>query len=209
MAMAGRVPPDAVRPVLDRLDADRPDPDPEPDAHRVLTERILTAALERQPEEGESRAGYLDLRLRRADARRAAGQADLAVSDYEKLLDEIDALDPATAEAVYRGLVPARLDAGRHADALEAASVFLLPSGRPIADDPLLIVLVDAGLRAVDLGRPGVGVDLHEGVLQLAGGRAVRLRASRRTDRAARAAGDFAGPPQAPSLMRFAGFRAI
>jgi len=199
VAMAGRVPPGAVRPVLDRLDADRPDPDPAPDVHRVLRERMLTAALERQPEEDEPRAGALDLRLRRADARRAAGQADLAVSDYEKLLPEIDALNPAAAEAVYRGLVPACLDAGRHDDALRAAAAFLGGTGRPVADDPLLLTLVDAGLRAVDLGRPGVGVDLHEGVVRLL--EAAPSDADRPaglTERLARLEGALAPPKRRP-----------
>ena len=192
VAMAGRVAPAAVHPVLDRLDADRPDPDPAPDAYRVLRERSLTSALERTPEEAESRRAYLGLRLLRADARRVAGQADLAISDYEKLLPEAGAVpsevaaaaaaadppvdpdpdavaaeaaaDAAHAEAVYRGLIPACLDAGRHADALQAAEAFLLDGKRPIARDPLLLTLVDAGLRAIDLGRPGVGVDLHAGV---------------------------------------------
>lgn len=167
VAMAGRVPPEAVHPVLDRLEADRPDPDPSPESYGVLRERILTAALERVPDDGAPRSGYLDLRLRRADARRAADQADLAVSDYEKLLPDIDALSPAQVQGVYRGLVPACLAAGRHDDALQAVETFLLVGERSVVDDPLVLQLVDAGLRAVELGRPGVGVDLHEGVLRL------------------------------------------
>ncbi len=163
VAMAGRVPPVDVRPVLAVLGTNGSTPG----IRTVLRERILTAALEREVEDGESRADYLDLRLRRAQSRLASNQADLAVSDYEKLLVEIDLLSPAQGEAVYRGLVPACLAAGRHEDALQAVKDFLVVGERPVPEDPLLLQRVDAGLRATDLGRPGVGVDLHEGVLQL------------------------------------------
>ncbi len=175
VAMSGRVTPNELWLVLTQLDAARPDSDLERD--RVLRERMLTAALDRGLKVQEPQRAYLNLRLARAQARRAAGEPDLAVSDFEKLLLDVDVLEPRRIEQLYRGLIPAYLDANRHQDAMALAEVFLKKNslsapGSPvkpnaIVDDPLLYTFVKAGRRAVELGRPGVGHDLLEGIRSL------------------------------------------
>ena len=161
VAMAGRVAPDDVARALEVLEENGAvDP--------TLTERLLTAALEPLKQagglaaaEGEAFGAQVRLLLTRAQTRRAMGNVELALADYQRLYDARRRLDPGAREAMYRGLVTANLDTNRIDEAFAMARELFDDEAKPgsvaaepgTLDDPLMEAMVAAAKREAELGR--------------------------------------------------------
>ncbi|MEM9881390.1 MAG: hypothetical protein AAF800_00545 [Planctomycetota bacterium] len=169
VAMAAQVPASSALEAVDRLRAERND--------GPLIERFLTAALDRapgsEPAVGEARS---ELRLERAENRLSMDEPDLAILDFEALLRQPpDTLNDRQRDRLYRGLIPAYLQANRAEPALAAARAFFADPADPAAldpaaaDDPLLQQFTRAGHRAADLGRADDARQLLEGLRLLLG----------------------------------------
>ena len=149
----------------------------------ALTERMLTAALDREPAPEAGRTSsqavslpWLQVRLARAENRRALNEFELAILDYEALLQRDTGQMPGhERERLYRGLIPTYLQVGRNEPALAAAATLLRDPGRPggldpaAADDPILDTLVQAVHRQLELGRVESARTVFRGLLQLLG----------------------------------------
>ena len=171
-----------------------------------LVERMLSAALDREAEsvtggsvagmgvsdEGNGEAGgddadarledygplpWMQVRLSRAENRRAMNESELAILDYQALLRrDVSVLADDERERLYRGLVPASLDAGRFELAFDAAAALLEDPARPgrlrpaAMEDPLLQSFVDAARRQLELGRTDAARTVYTGLLRLLAG---------------------------------------
>ncbi len=148
----------------------------------ALVERLLSAALDREPspttEEADTPASlpWMQVRLTRAENRLAMNEPELAILDYEALLQREDAAALARErERLYRGLIPAYLDVGRNAPAITAAATLLHDPARPgrldpaAAEDPLLQTFVDTARRQLELGRTDAARTVFDGLLTLLG----------------------------------------
>ncbi|MEM9915100.1 MAG: hypothetical protein AAF911_09070 [Planctomycetota bacterium] len=168
IAMAGQVPLRDALVTAQRLATDRKD--------NALVERFLTAALDRGRPEGLALASYLELRLERAENRLAMGEPDLALTDFEYLLENglPDMPDPQR-QRLYRGLIPAYLQANRIEPAFAAARAFFADPANPggidpaATDDPLMGHFIRAGHRAADLGRRETAQQISDGLRLLLG----------------------------------------
>ena len=132
----------------------------EKDPGQALIDRFLTAAIDRHRAPPRPIGPYLRLRLFRAEKRLAASEPDLAVVDYEYLLGQDPAdLSATQRDTVYRGLIPAYLQAGRFDAAVVAARAFFEDPADPgrldasAASDPLIQDFLDAVGELVRRGR--------------------------------------------------------
>ena len=149
----------------------------------ALIERMLTAALDREPapEAGQTSdqaapLPWYQVRLLRAENRRAMNEPELAILDYEALLQRSLRLLPGhERERLYRGLIPTYLEVGRNEPALAAAATLLRDPARPgrldpaAAEDPMLDTLVQAVHRQLELGRVESARTVFDGLLRLLG----------------------------------------
>lgn len=168
VALAAQVPRRDAVITAQRLATDRRD--------NALVERFLTAAIDQGRPEGPALASYLELRLERAENRLAMDEPDLAIVDFEYLLQQglADMADPQR-DRVYRGLIPATLQANRVEPAFAAARAFFADPANPggidpaATDDPLMGHFIRAGHRAADLGRAETAQQIADGLRLLLG----------------------------------------
>jgi len=168
VAMAAQVPLREAVITAQRLATDRQD--------NALVERFLTAALDAGRPEGPALASYLELRLQRAENRLAMDEPDLAITDFEYLLQQgfADLASPQR-DRLYRGLIPSYLQAGRIDPAFAAARAFFADPATPgridpaATDDPLMGHFIRAGHRAADLGRSEAAQQIADGLRLLLG----------------------------------------
>lgn len=172
VAMAGQVPARDALITARRLATDRKD--------RALVESFLTAAVDaaiyRGDDEGAGVVSYFELRLERAENRLAMSEPDLAIIDYEFLLDQGPTiLSNPQRDELYRGLIPAYLQANRIEPAFATARAFFADPSNPgridpaATDDPLMGNFIRAGHRAADLGRSETAKQIADGIRLLLG----------------------------------------
>lgn len=168
VAMAAQVPLREAVITAQRLATDRKD--------SALVERFLTAALDKGRPEGPALASYLELRLERAENRLAMNEPDLAIVDFEYLLEQgLPGLTDPQRDRLYRSLIPAYLQANRVAPAFAAARAFFADPANPggidpaATDDPLMGNFIRAGHRAADLGRAETAKRIGDGLRLLLG----------------------------------------
>lgn len=168
IAMAAHVPRRDALITAQRLATDRKD--------NALVERFLSAAIDRGRPEGPALASYLELRLERAENRLAMNEPDLAISDFEYLLEQgLSAMPDPQRDRLYRGLIPAYLQAGRIDPAFAAARAFFADPANPggidpaATDDSLMGNFIRAGHRAADLGRTETAKQISDGLRLLLG----------------------------------------
>lgn len=172
VAMAGQVPARDALVTAQRLATDRKD--------HELVESFLTAAVDaairRGDDEAAATASYFELRLERAENRLAMDDPDLAIIDYEFLLDQGPAaLSNPQRNELYRGLIPAYLQANRIEQAFTTARAFFADPAQPgridpaATDDPLMGNFIRAGHRAADLGRVENARQIGDGLRLLLG----------------------------------------
>ncbi|MEM1109459.1 MAG: hypothetical protein AAGH99_12305 [Planctomycetota bacterium] len=175
IALAGQVPLSDVLRTAQQLRAERDD--------TSLVERFLSVAIDRGRPDVPALASYRELRLARADNRVAMNQPDLAISDFEYLLEQdIASMSDPQRDRLYRGLIPAYLQANRIDAAFVAARAFFADPADPggidptTTDDPLMTDFVTAAHRAADLGRREAAQQLGDGIRLLLGPNEGRMK---------------------------------
>ncbi|MEM9418964.1 MAG: hypothetical protein AAGA25_07950 [Planctomycetota bacterium] len=168
VAMAAQVPRRDALLTAQRLSTDHKD--------LALVERFLIAAIDQGIPEGPALATYLELRMARAENRLAMGEADLAVIDFEYLLENgLPQMTDPQRDQLYRGLIPAYLQADRIDDAFTAARAFFADPANPAGidpaatDDPLMGHFISAGHRAADRARIETAKQIGDGLRLLLG----------------------------------------
>lgn len=181
VAMAGQVPARDALTTARRLATDRKD--------NPLVETFLTsavdAAIRRGDNQGPGAAAYFELRLERGANRLTMDEPDLAIIDYEFLLDQRHSTTPGPAappaltgpqrDELYRGLIPAYLQANRIDNAFTTARAFFADPSNPsridpaATDDPLMGNFIRTAHRAADLGRTESAKQIVDGLRLLLG----------------------------------------
>lgn len=143
---------------------------------KTLADRFFTAAIDRHAAPPAPVQQYHRLRLVRGENRLTMDEPDLALVDFEYLLQQDPAeLTTIQRNDVYRGLIPAYLQAGRYAPAVNAARAFFEDPANPgrldpaAANDPLIQTFLDTVRRLVEQGRTDDARDLFERFMFLLG----------------------------------------
>lgn len=168
VAVASRVTPrTAALPVAQALPRD-------PNGLR-LTDRVLTAAIDRPGQPLGKDEASLRLLLERGAVRQRLGDAPSAARDFERVAVSADQLGPATRDELYRGLATAYLASDRIGEALNATRVLLTandPQG-PIpasaSEDPMLDQLLTAAGQRAQAGQFAPAQALVSGLRDMLG----------------------------------------
>ena len=143
---------------------------------KALVDRFLTAAVDRHAVPPTPVREYHRLRLVRAENRLAMDEPDLALVDFEYLLQQPpETLSTNQRNAVYRGLIPAYLQAGRYEQAVNAARAFFEDPANPgrldpsATRDPLIQNFLDTTRDLAERGRLDEARDLFERFMFLLG----------------------------------------
>ncbi|MEM7625670.1 MAG: hypothetical protein AAF333_08580 [Planctomycetota bacterium] len=148
------------------------------DKHKDMTlvDRFLTAAIDRHATPPTPVQPYHRLRLVRGENRLAMDNPDLALVDFEYLLrQDPETLTNPQRNSVYRGLIPAYLQAGRYEQAVGAARAFFEDPANPgrldpaAADDPLIQNFLDTIRDQAERGQLDEANDLFERFMLLLG----------------------------------------
>jgi len=189
IAMAGRVPADAMLQALPTLDQVSDD--------GLLREVMLTKTIEAAEDQEASSAktpdsasdtgdvnasneasmepAVLALILERAETRLALAEPVGALDDFEILGDEHDQLDDQQIDRLGRGWIKAALATGRYEQAFRVAGELLGDGGNAEAlaptDDPIIDLFIEAAKRQVQIGDRRQGREIVAGLRDLLGSR--------------------------------------
>lgn len=160
VAMAGRVPADAVAQAAQRLATFETDT-------QAVRELMLSAAIAQAPplpddippdaSRARRLAAQLRLHLLRAQLRRDQGDFNQAASDYATALS-LPAMDRAEQINAHLGLIRTAFVTGRSKDAIAAAEQMLdrelFTDDHPLPTDALVTIFTTAAQRAIDADQP-------------------------------------------------------